>query len=195
MEKFSENIVLASSSPRRREILSRLGLCFDVIPADIDENAVDEKSPSKYVKKLSKLKAEAVKADGRTIIAADTTVYRRGKFYGKPHTEENAVKMLSELRGKRHSVYTGVTVACNGKSVTFAVKSSVKFLNMSDEEILAYVSECKPLDKAGAYGIQDKQVVEKYSGSYTNIVGLPSEKLVEVLRRYGVIDGKYRTVD
>ena len=97
--------------------------------------------------------------------------------------------MLSEMQGRWHSVYTGVTVACVGRSVTFSVRSRVKFKPLTDGEILSYVKQTNPLDKAGAYGIQDGRVVEKYRGSYSNIVGLPKEKLAKVLARLGVING------
>ena len=126
-----------------------------------------------------------------TIIGADTIVVFRREVLGKPHSEDNAVDMLKRMRGKWHSVYTGVTLRCGNESICFSVRSRVKMKALSDEGIINYVKDAKPLDKAGAYGIQDGRVVQKYRGSYTNIVGLPKEKLAKVLARVGIINGNY----
>jgi len=184
-----DRIILASASPRRKEILEELGLKFDVIPADVDESKIKADTPDLLVEKLSLAKAGEIfkKYKEAVIIAADTTVFMDGKYYGKPGTEENAVKMLSELQGKWHTVYTGVTVCQYGVPVSFGCESKVKFKKLSKEDIEKYVKECKPLDKAGAYGIQDNQIVEEYKGSYSNIVGLPKEELYEVLMGLGVV--------
>lgn len=198
--KFSKRIILASASPRRKEILSSMGLEFEVVPTDADESRVSAKRPAQLVKKLSALKANALNTDvlngldsgkSPTVIGADTVVAFRHEVLGKPHTEENAVAMLKRMRGKWHSVYTGVTVKCAENSVCFSVRSRVKMNALSDEEILNYVKDAKPLDKAGAYGIQDGRVVQKYRGSYTNIVGLPKEKLAKVLAGLGITNGNY----
>lgn len=181
-------IVLASASPRRRELLESLGIDFAVIPADVDED-IGAKGPVALVKALSKKKAEAVATGNECVIGSDTVVYARGKVIGKPYTVENAIKTIGMLNGRWHTVYTGVTVLYKGEASTFAEKSRVKFKRMSDEQISAYVNEKLPLDKAGAYGIQDGEVVEKYAGSYSNIVGLPLEKLTKTLKRIGVIYG------
>lgn len=183
------DIVLASASPRRREILDGMGLKYTVKPADIDEDAIAIADPCELVKTLSRAKAEAVfcKFCDSTVIAADTVVYL-DKVYGKPHDFANAVAMLKQLQGKWHTVYTGVTVINSRASVTFFDASTVKFKELSDKQIEDYVRDCKPFDKAGAYGIQDKRIVEKYEGSYTNIVGLPKEKLADALGELGVID-------
>ncbi len=180
------DIVLASASPRRKELLESLGLKFDVIPADIDED-IHISRPATLVKELSARKAEGVKAEDACVIGSDTVVYRRGKLYGKPHTERNAMAMLGELQGKWHTVYTGVTVLYEGKKYTFCVRSRVKFKRMSEADVARYVSEKKPLDKAGAYGIQDGEVVEGYRGSYSNIVGLPLERLTKIMERIGAV--------
>lgn len=182
-------VILASASPRRKEILSEMGVDFKICPADIDESAVHEKSPKKLVMRLSCLKAEAVAKSDCVTIGADTVVAIGRKSYGKPHTEENARKMLCELAGRWHTVYTGVTVIGGGKEITFAVKSKVRLKNLTENEISAYVKEAKPLDKAGSYGIQDGGIVDKYRGSYTNIVGLPKEKLARTLAKTGVTNG------
>lgn len=201
MDEFSQRIILASASPRRREILDLMGIEFEVKPSDADESAISAPRPSALVKKLSALKVRTVSAviasdatcqatssatDGTIVIGADTVVVYRNKVYGKPHTCENAEKMLATLCGRWHTVYTGVCVICGKKEFCFAVKSKVKLKAMSADEIKEYVRDTRPLDKAGAYGIQDGLLVEKYKGSYTNIVGLPKEKLASVLAKVGV---------
>lgn len=189
MSKFCKNVILASASPRRKDILTDMGLSFQIIPSDIDESKIKAVLPFNLVKKLAKAKAEDIlkREQGATVISADTIVAKGLKTYGKPRDEGNAIEMINELNGKYHSVYTGVCVACGDKKIVFCVASRVKFKDLSLEQIQDYVRECKPLDKAGAYGIQDDKVVEKYKGSYTNIVGLPKEKLAEVLKRVGVL--------
>lgn len=176
-------LILASQSPRRKEILTNLGLEFEIIPADVDESKVKDFSPSKLVKHLSYLKAKAVydSHPEDVVLGSDTIVYMKG-VYGKPHTKENAIKMIHSLNGKWHTVYTGVTIISKKGMESYYVKSQVKFKNMTDSEIASYVEECNPVDKAGAYGIQDSKIVEKYKGSLTNIIGLPEEGLVERIK-------------
>ncbi len=186
--KFSKDIILASASPRRRDILNEMGLCFVTCATDVDESKISARYPSSLVKKLAKEKAGALDESKSTIISADTIVFR-DKIYGKPNGREHAIEMIRSLSGKWHSVYTGVCVKCAQYEVVFFEKSRVKFKNLTLGQIEKYVDECSPFDKAGAYGIQDEQIVEKYKGSYTNIVGLPKEKLAKVLRKVGVIDG------
>lgn len=222
-----KRIILASSSPRRRDILKDMGLDFEVIVGSADESQVTARSAKELVKRLSTVKVMAcfvamqesqndtaqnpndecksqnedfignlynyedavvAKCSDIAVIGADTVVARKNKIYGKPYTRDKAIEMIGELNGKWHSVYTGVTVLALGAYKTFCVRSRVKFKSLDEEEIKRYVDECQPFDKAGAYGIQDKRIVEKYKGSYTNIVGLPKEKLAEVLKRVGVID-------
>lgn len=183
------DIILASASPRRREILCEMGLTFKVEPADIDEKCVNAIFARTLVKKLSALKAYSVYENNKNsaVIGADTVVVLRNKIYGKPCSKHNACETVRDLNGKWHKVYTGVSIVVEGKLITFCVCSSVKLKKLTDEQIIQYVEECDPLDKAGAYGIQDKKIVEKYRGSYTNIVGLPREKLAEMLARVGVV--------
>lgn len=189
MKELSKRIVLASASPRRREILSQMGIEFDVVPADIDEGSVHALFPKTLTKRLAKAKAAAVNVQNAAVIGADTVVVLGGRVYGKPHTQNNAVHMLEKLCGRWHTVYTGVCVKRGGKTVCFAVRSKVKLKTLAKEQIESYVADANPLDKAGAYGIQDGRVVEKYRGSYTNIVGLPKEKLASVLAGMGVTNG------
>jgi septum formation protein len=191
--EFSKQLILASASPRRKELLSSLIRDFEIIPADIDESAFCSLKPAETVKRLSYEKAKAVAAKefaaGKTVLAADTVVVLKGKIYGKPCSAENAQAMLADLSGKRHTVFTGVTLMFGNGFVTFVGRSSVKFKKLSNGDILKYIEECKPFDKAGSYGIQDKQIVKSYRGSYSNIVGLPLEKLKKALTKAGVYNG------
>lgn len=197
MNKFSNNVILASSSPRRMEILADMGVKYEVIPANIDESEIKSRFPFLLVEKLAKAKAEHIACEHRsdTVIAADTIVVLDGKVYGKPHDRARAFDMIKKLNGRTHVVYTGVCVMCEGKKVVACVKSLVTFKTLTDEQIYAYIDDCKPFDKAGAYGIQDKRIVKKYSGSYSNIMGLPKEKLGDILVRVGVINGNNRIID
>lgn len=183
--KYSEPTVLASASPRRKELLAEICECFEILPADIDESATKALTPRGLVRKLSKAKAlsvAALKDSGeKTVIGADTVVYRR-KIYGKPRNRAEAIAMLSALNGKTHHVFTGVTVIKGGRVRTFSVKSAVKFRKLASEETERYVDEYEPYDKAGAYAIQEGVVVQSYKGSYSNIVGLPLERLARILK-------------
>lgn len=187
----NKQIILASASPRRNELLKSLGLSFEVLPADIDEDKIIENSPDELVKTLAFEKAKAINCGenfGKTIISGDTIVFM-DKVYGKPNSIENAFLMLRELSGKWHKVFTGVTVCCENDYQTFVVCSKVFIKNLSDKQIERYIKDKNPLDKAGSYGIQDEQVVEKYEGNYSNIVGLPVEELKKILQKVGVLDG------
>lgn len=185
--RYSEPIVLASASPRRLELLSAVADDLTVIPADIDESRVRARSPRALVRELSRRKALAVagraECEGKTVIGADTVVYL-DKPYGKPRDRADAVRMISELGGRTHRVYTGVTVVRGDKIRTFSVMSEVTFRELTREEIERYVDGHRPYDKAGGYAIQEGEVVKEYRGSYTNIVGLPMERLGAVLRAF-----------
>ena len=193
--KFCEEIVLASASPRRLELLSAVADDITVEPSDVDESAVRARSPRALVRELSRLKALSVaergENRGKVVIGADTVVYL-DKLYGKPRDRADAIRMLSELNGKEHYVFTGVTVVADGGVRTFSVRSAVKFRNMTAHEIEEYVDGHRPYDKAGAYAVQEGVVVGSYMGSLTNIIGLPMEKLVKVLKE--VQHGTDRTV-
>jgi septum formation protein len=205
-------IILASQSPRRKELLGQIFDDFDVVVSDFDESSVPECEPREYVQKLSfgkcaevagrigkKGDVELVRGNGElanerfVIISADTIVVHEGRIFGKPKDFEEAVEMLTTLSGKWHEVYTGVTVMkVGGKprteeevdTVTFSEASPVKIKDMSRTEIEAYVNEFHPYDKAGAYALQEGVMVEEYKGSYSNIVGLPLEKLRTVLNEF-----------
>ncbi len=183
--KFSKPVVLASASPRRKMLLEEMVKDLEIIPAEIDESGIKESNPMSLVKELSRLKAEAVAKDKRAVdkivIGADTVVYL-GKIYGKPQDRADAIKILSELSGREHYVYTGVTVICGGKQKTFSVRSAVQFKNLDEEAIERYVDEHSPYDKAGAYAVQDGVTVKCIKGSLSNVIGLPTERLKKVLR-------------
>lgn len=193
--KFCEPTVLASASPRRLELLSAVADDITVEPSDVDESAVRARSPRALVRELSRLKALSVaergENRGKVVIGADTVVYL-DKLYGKPRDRADAIRMLTELNGREHSVFTGVTVVRDGWTRTFSVRSAVKFRNMTAHEIEEYVDGHRPYDKAGAYAVQEGVVVGSYRGSLTNIIGLPMEKLVKVLKE--VQHGTDRTV-
>ena len=181
-------VVLASGSPRRRELLSSIFSDFTVQKPECKEETL--KSPTKTVKNLARIKADAVDCDYDILISADTVVVHAGKILGKPRDRADALNMLTSLRGVVHKVYTGVCIKYkkDGKVFhdVFSVCSKVKLKNMTDAELTAYVQSGSPYDKAGAYGIQDG-VVEFYTGSYTNIVGLPLEALTKRLKHYRLI--------
>ena len=192
-----KNIVLASASPRRREILENIGLDFKVCVCDADEDQVDKSIPvNLYVQELALLKAGAAAkmelGNDAIVISADTVVYADGEIMGKPKDKEDAKRMLRLLSGKSHSVFTGICVTRRKDmfSVCKSVETRVIFKELSDELIERYVETGEPMDKAGAYGIQGKGcvLVEKIDGDYLNVVGLPVGKLCEVLREEFDID-------
>lgn len=183
-------IILASGSPRRRELLNTLGLSFMVCPAEGDEIAPDGAGPGEIVKTLSRAKAEEVgqRFAEELIIAADTIVCLDGKVLGKPKDEADARAMLSSLSGRAHEVYTGVTVMLGEDTLCEDECTKVFFRELSAEEIDAYVASGDPMDKAGAYGIQGKAslMVERIEGDYFNVMGLPLCRLGKMLKTIGV---------
>lgn len=184
-------IVLASNSPRRKELLQRLGINFKVRTLfGIDESYPESLRGEDIVRYISRNKANAYKssmASDELLITADTIVYLEGKVLGKPKEAEEAKKMLRELSGKTHQVITGVTVLTAEKTENFAVTSQVTFCELSEEEIDYYVSNYLPFDKAGAYGIQEwigQVAVKEIKGSYFNVVGLPVQRLYQILKKF-----------
>ncbi|MBQ8969502.1 MAG: septum formation protein Maf [Bacteroidaceae bacterium] len=185
--------ILASGSPRRRELLSGLGLDFEVrLLAGIDESYPEGLTGEEIARRISCKKADAYKAtmsDDELIITADTIVYIDGQVLGKPKDEEEARRMLHMLSGRTHLVITGVTLLTHEWKHTFDCVSEVSFGQLSDEEINYYVSHYHPLDKAGAYGIQEwigYVGVERIEGSYFNVMGLPVQRLYQVLKQFNV---------
>lgn len=185
-------IILASASPRRKELLGQLGLEFEILVSDVEE-IVTETEPAKVVEELSALKAEAVfsqTAGDVLVIGADTVVAQDGKILGKPADEEAAKEMLLSLQAREHAVYTGVTLCMRRGTQelknSFAECTQVKFYPMTEAEIKNYVNTKEPMDKAGAYGIQGigGRFVEKIIGDYNNVVGLPIARLYQELKYY-----------
>ena len=174
---MKDKIILASASPRRRELISLITNEFEIHTADVDETIEEGMSPEEAVMLLSLKKAKAVSGlfRGRTVIGADTIVVCDGIILGKPENRENAKEMLRMLSGRIHQVLTGVTITDGEKTDTFFVSSDVTFFNLTEDEISGYAESGEPDDKAGAYAIQGKGslFVEKINGDYFNIVGFP----------------------
>jgi septum formation protein len=180
-------VILASASPRRQALLKNIFPHFLVVTTDADEAFVYD-TPEDNVINVARNKVVTVNRDIEDlVIGADTTVYMDGKYYGKPMTNENAKAMLRELSGRTHTVYTGVCIAYNDKSIVFSESANVTFHDLSDEFIEDYVLSGSPLDKAGAYGVQDEGIVACYEGEYANIMGLPLIRLRKELE--GIING------
>lgn len=181
--------VLASKSPRRKELLKNIGISAEIMPANVDESALSTLPPDKMVTQLAILKASDVARSFRAdtyVIAADTVVVLDGKIFGKPHDIEDAKRMLTALSANTHTVYTGYCVIrCrDGAAVSKYEKTDVTFRALSEREIDAYIKTREPMDKAGAYGIQEKGsiFIEKINGDYFNVVGLPVCALSKLLR-------------
>jgi len=180
---LKQPLILASASPRRRELLSTLGLDFEVQVPDVDETLFADESAKQYVERLAKMKAAAVSAKNSIVIAADTIVVRDDVILGKPKDAEDAQKMLKSLSGRSHEVITGVCIKNENRCVVFSVGTIVAFRKLDDEEVVMYVKSGEPLDKAGAYAIQGNaaSMVSSVAGSYTNIVGLPLSVIYKIL--------------
>lgn len=191
MAYCEKTLILASASPRRRELLGRFAVPFRVIPARGAETAPEGLTPGELVRCLAEHKAAEV-AEGEgpesVIIAADTVVEIDGEILGKPGTPERAAEMLRRLSGRTHRVWTGVCVRQGERILSAAEETAVRFRELEEEEIRAYVVTGEPMDKAGAYGYQDRAClfVERIEGDYFNVVGLPMDRLGRMLREFGV---------
>ena len=184
-------LILASGSPRRRELLALFGHPFAVHPADIDETMDPGKKPYDEVARLSREKALAVpREEGNAVIAADTVVVCDDRILGKPRSAEEAKKMLGLLSGRTHQVMTGCTVLYRDRAETFTEVTQVHFRPLSQGEIDSYVATREPMDKAGAYGIQaaGALLVQGLTGDYFNVMGLPIAALARTLREMGVTE-------
>ncbi len=188
------NIILASASPRRRELMATAGIPCTVMSTDADESLPEGIAPQRAVEILSRRKAEAaiaaVPADpDNIIIAADTVVYAGGRILGKPKDKDEARAMLRLYSGTAHSVFTGVTVARGGRMITDHVETLVCFRPLTEGEIEGYISSIHPYDKAGGYGIQGPAAmfVSRIEGDYFNVVGLPLCRLGEMLGEIGAL--------
>ena len=183
------NLILASQSPRRRELLGLTGLDFIVRVADIDETMDPGKAPFDEVARVSRLKALAVeRAPEDVVIAADTIVVCDGQILGKPRNEEDAFRILSLLSGRSHEVMTGMTVLQGDEVVTHVEMTRIRFRELHPEEIRAYIATGEPMDKAGAYGIQGGAALfaVQMEGDYYNVMGLPVCALGIILRTFGL---------
>lgn len=185
-------LILASNSPRRKKIMSDLGLDFEVIPSNYDEKLENDEFSYDLIEDLATQKAlDVVKRTGKNeiVIGADTVVVLHNKILGKPHTKENAFKMLKELSGQTHSVVTsvcGINTKTN-RAALISTTSFVRFCELTDEMIHYYIDTFAPLDKAGSYGIQElpPNYIDKFEGSFENIVGLDPEAVLKVLSQLG----------
>ena len=180
------DIILASASPRRSELMTLAGFRFDVICADIDEIVPEKALPQEVVMSLALQKAQAVAKDHckSAVVGSDTVVALDGKILGKPRSEKEAAEMLRSLSGRIHKVYTGVAIVCGEKVTSFFEETEVEFYPLTDQEILDYVATGEPMDKAGAYGIQGRGavLVKRINGDYFNVMGLPISKVYRELK-------------
>lgn len=183
MKNFDNlKVVLASASPRRKELLSLIFNEYDIRPADCDEALPEGIKAQEAVEYLSLIKNKAtveICDENSLVISADTVVAVEGEILGKPQDKEDARRMISLLSGREHQVFTGVTLSLNGNFKTFSEKTDVVFYRLTDKEIEDYISTDEPYDKAGAYGIQGKAglLVKAVNGDYYNVVGLPVARL------------------
>lgn len=184
------NFILASGSPRRRELLKNAGYDFQIIPSGVDEDLPENISPEKAVEMLAESKCLDIlkKHEDSVVLGCDTVVAFDNVILGKPEDEEDAFNMLKSLSGKTHSVFTGVCIADKERTVTFSVETKVKFYDLSNTTIKSYISSGEPMDKAGAYGIQGLGaiLVEKFNGDYYTVVGLPLAETQRVLAEFGI---------
>ena len=188
-------LILASASPRRRELLTQAGLTFQVVPSHWEETAPNGLSPQERVRFLARGKAQDVArlCPNDVIIGADTLVFLDDQPLGKPHSEQEAAAMLQSLSGRTHSVSTGVCILAPGKEICFAVTTEVTFYPLEGADIAAYIATGEPMDKAGAYGIQGRGAVfvRGICGDYNNVVGLPLAETVRALRQISAVESLF----
>lgn len=184
------DFILASASPRRKEILMNAGFCFEIIPSGADENISEELSPEETVRELSRRKATDIleKYPGSVVFGCDTVVAVEGRILGKPENDEDAYEMLRMLSGKTHTVSTGVCVVSSHKEICFSDTTQVTFYELSEETIRSYIATGECSDKAGAYGIQGygSALVKEIKGDYFSVMGLPSARAVRALAEFGI---------
>lgn len=187
-----KRIILASQSPRRRELLTQIGLKFEVIPSTVEEvitstNSVEvvQELAQQKARDVANVAAKETPKESLLVIGADTIVVYEGKILGKPGDKEDAVRMLTMLQGKEHSVYTGVALLSGEQEIVFAEETRVQMCPMTPEEIAWYVNTGEPMDKAGAYGIQGlcARFVRQIQGDYNNVVGLPVGRIYQELKK------------
>lgn len=186
----SLRVILASASPRRRELLTLIGIAHEVRPADVDESVFADEAPAPHAERLARAKAHALAGlhPHAVIIAADTIVVVDGDILGKPRDVAHAAEMLLRLAGREHTVYTAIAVARDDRTESAVEAVRVTMRAMSEGEVAAYIATGEPMDKAGAYGIQGygATIVERVDGDYFSVMGLGLRRLVELLARLGV---------
>ena len=180
------HIILASSSPRRRELLAQLGLKFDILSPDIDESVLENESVAAYVERLARAKAEAVAVQypDAIIIAADTSLGVDNEILGKPESKQHAFEIWSKISGRQHDVFSGVCVRTKDEKYSIVVQTRVHFQALSVSDMESYWATGEPIGKAGAYAIQGiaARYIPKIEGSYSNVVGLPLYETVQLLQ-------------
>lgn len=187
-----KRLILASASPRRRMLLTQIGMDFTVLPADVNEDPAGISDPSELCRRLAEAKARAVGTalNEGVVLGADTIVVLGGRILGKPADREDAVRMLFSLAGRQHRVYTGVALvdAASGKELVDHEVTSVWIRELTRRQIEAYADSGEPMDKAGSYAIQGlgSVLVERIEGCFFNVVGLPVPKLVRMLDEFGI---------
>jgi septum formation protein len=181
-------VILASQSPRRRDLLRLIGIPHEVRPADIDERYIPGERPREHAERLARGKALAIASPDAVVIGSDTIVVVDGDVLGKPADESHAAAMLRRLSGRSHIVITAVAIAWRGRLESDVEEVGVAFHQMSDDEIAAYIRTGEPMDKAGAYGIQGygATIVERVEGDYFAVMGLPLQRLVRLCARVGL---------
>jgi len=183
-------VILASQSPRRHTLLDLIGLAHDVAPAHVDERALPNESPTQHAERLAREKASAVAAIRRdaVVIGADTIVVLDDQVLGKPNDAADAARMLRQLSGRQHTVFTAVAVALDGEVVSGVESVEVTFRELTDQQIAAYIATGEPMDKAGAYGIQGygAVIVARIDGDYFAVMGLALGRLVTLLSQLGI---------
>lgn len=182
-------VILASQSPRRRQLLELIGIAHEVRPASIDERYLPGELPRAHAERLAREKAATIASPSAVVIGSDTIVIVDGDVLGKPKDEAEAVRVLRRLSGRSHVVITAVAVKWNGRTVVGAEEVTVTFRALSDEAIRSYVATGEPMDKAGAYGIQGygATIVERVDGDYFAVMGLPLNRLARLLESLGLV--------
>ncbi len=190
---LKQQIILASASPRRKQLLSSVGLKFKTVPAHLDEIYLNGETPNQHARRLAQSKAKIIseKYPDAWVLGADTIVVIDGQILGKPENKAQAKKMLQKLSGRTHKVHTAFTItrAASSISRTLVIQSAVSFKNISPDEIKWYISSKEPYDKAGGYAAQEKgaSFIKSVRGSYTNVIGLPLCEVLEEFKTLGVI--------
>jgi septum formation protein len=181
-------LILASQSPRRREILEHAGIPFEVRSTGVPEEIQEGETPANYVLRLARAKAAAVNGD--LVLGADTVVVLEEHILEKPHDAADALRMLRILSGREHSVITGICLRSGDAYITEAIETRVRFVSMSQDEMEAYVASGEPMDKAGGYAIQGlaSKYIDRIEGDYFNVVGLPVHRVYAMIKSFGVKD-------